>query len=70
LLLGDLDAGNDGGMPPNLDARIKARESRASGMSGDVQALIRDVSEIKGRISRMPTTFRMQACTRAGRPKE
>src|SRR5262245_12531066 len=61
LLRGGRDGGNNGGMPPNLDARVKTLESRTSEMSVDVKALIRDVSEIKGRISQMPTTFQMQA---------
>ena len=30
-------------------------------MSVDVRALIKDVAEIKGRITQMPTTFQMQA---------
>jgi hypothetical protein len=61
LLRGGRDGGDNGGMPPNLDARVKALESRTSEMSVDVKALIRDVSEIKGKISQMPTTFQMQA---------
>lgn len=60
FLCADPDGGDDGGMPPNLDARVKALESRTSEMSVDVKALIREVSGIKGKISQMPTTFQMQ----------
>ncbi len=61
LLRGGRDGGHNGGMPPNLDARVKALESRTSEMSVDVKALIKDVAEIKGKIGQMPTTFQMQA---------
>lgn len=61
LLRGGRDGGHSGGMPPDLDARVKAFESRTSEMSIDLKAVIKDVSEIKGGISQMPTTFQMQA---------
>ncbi len=48
-------------MPPDLEARVKALESRASEIGVDVRALIKDVAEIKGKISQIPTTFQMQA---------
>ncbi len=48
-------------MPPDLEARVKALESRASEIGVDVRALIKDVAEIKGKISQITTTFQMQA---------
>lgn len=53
-------AGN-GGMPPDLDARVKALEARTSEIGADVRNLIKDVAEIRGKISQLPTTFQMQA---------
>jgi hypothetical protein len=61
LLRGGRDGGRNGGMPPNLDAWVAALESRTSELSVDVKALIRDVSEIKGRISQILTAFQMQS---------
>ena len=61
LLRGGPDGGNNGGMPPDLDIRAKALEARTSEIGLDVSGLIKDVAEIKGKISQMPTTFQMQA---------
>ena len=61
LLRGGRDGGDNGGMPPDLDARVKMLEARTSEISVDVKAVIKDVAEIKGKISQMPTTFQMQA---------
>jgi hypothetical protein len=61
LLRGDLDGSDNGGMPPDLDARVKALEARTSEIGVDVRAVIKDVAEIKGKISQMPTAFQMQA---------
>jgi hypothetical protein len=61
LLRGGRDGGDNGGMPPDLDARVKALEARTSEIGVDVRAMIKDVAEIKGRISQMPTTFQMQS---------
>jgi len=58
LLRGGPDGGNNGGMPPDLDIRAKALEARTSEIGLDVSGLIKDVAEIKGKISQMPTTFR------------
>ena len=60
LLRGDPAGGDNGGMPPDLDARVKALEARTSEIGVDVRAVIKDVAEIKGKISQMPTTFQMQ----------
>ena len=61
LLRGGRDGGDNGGMPPDLDARVKALEARTSEIGVDVRAVIKDVAEIKDKISQMPTTFQMQA---------
>src|SRR4030095_10689617 len=61
LLRSDRDGGDNGSMPPDLDACVKALEARTSEIGVDVRAVIKDVAEIKGKISQMPTTFRMQA---------
>lgn len=61
LLPGDRDGGDNGGMPPDLDPRVKALEAKTSEIGIDVRAMIKDVAEIKGKISQMPTTFQMQA---------
>ena len=60
LLRGGRDGGDNGGMPPDLDARVKALETRTSEIGVGVRAVIKDVVEIKGKISQMPTTFQMQ----------
>jgi hypothetical protein len=61
LLRGDRGGGDNGGMPPDLDARVKTLEARTSEIGVDVRAVIKVVAEIKGKISQMPTTFQMQA---------
>lgn len=61
MLRGDRDGGDNGGMPPDLDARVKALEGRTLGIGVDVRAVIKDVAGIKGKTSQMPTTFQMQA---------
>jgi hypothetical protein len=54
LLRGGRDGGDNGDVPPDLEART-------SEIGVDVRALMKGVAEIKGRISQMPTTFQMQA---------
>lgn len=55
LLQGGRDGGHSGGMPPSFD------EAKTFWMNVDVKVLIRDISEIKAKVSRMPTTFQMLA---------
>ena len=40
---------------------MKALEAKTSEIGVDVRAMTKDVAEIKGRISQMPTTFQMQS---------
>ena len=63
LLRGNPDGGDNGGMPPDLDARVKALEARTSEIGVDVRAVIKDVAEIKGKISQMPTTTCVRSST-------
>ena len=44
----------------NLSRRVGALEAAVGKLDDDVGALIKDVAEIKGRLSQMPTTFQMQ----------
>lgn len=46
------DDGHDGGMPPDLDKRVTALETKVD------QARV-DLAEIKGRLANMPTTFQL-----------
>lgn len=50
--------GYDGGMDDVL-RRIGSLEGEMKEMKADVKGLSRDVSEIKGKLSNMPTTFQM-----------
>jgi hypothetical protein len=61
LLRGGRVGGDNGDMPPDLESRVKALEARTSEIGADVKALMKDVAEVKGKISQMPTTFQMQA---------
>ena len=61
MLRSDRDGGDNDGMLPDLDARVKALEARTSEIGVDVRAVIKEVAEIKGKIPQMPTTFQMQA---------
>lgn len=57
LLRRGRDSGDNGTMPPDLDARVKALEARTAEIGVDIRAVVTDVAEIKGKISQMPTTF-------------
>lgn len=60
-------AGRGGGRPPqgppgdgrDLVRRVGALEAAVDEIKADVKVLIRDVAEVKGRLSQMPTTFQM-----------
>jgi hypothetical protein len=55
LLQGGRAGGHSAGIPSSLDT------ARTSEMDVDLKALIKDVSEIKAKVSGMPTTLQMQA---------
>jgi hypothetical protein len=48
-------------MPPDCDGRVKALEARTSEIGLDVGAVTKDVAEIEGRMSQVPTEFQMPA---------
>lgn len=50
--------GHDGGMDDVL-RRVAALEGDVKEVKADMKALTKDVAEIKGRLSQMPTTFQM-----------
>lgn len=58
-LPGGPGGGYDGGMPPTLDARVKVLEDDVKDLKTDVKRLLTDTSEIKGRLTNMPTTFQL-----------
>lgn len=53
----DLEKGGGGGHNGGMDDVIR----RVSALEGDMKVLIKDVSEIKGKLSNMPSTFQMVA---------
>lgn len=61
-LRGAGDGGHDGGMPPDITARVAALEGKVDGLAADMRAvkvdtqkLREDVAEIKGRLTHVPT---------------
>ena len=51
--------GDDGTMPPNLEARVSSLESKVAEIASDMKAVAKDVAEIKGKISNQPTTIQI-----------
>lgn len=52
----------DGGEPPGgdeLTTRVSSLEKRFDRFEGKLDALVKDVSEIKGRLTAMPTTWQL-----------
>ena len=65
-LRGGSDDGHDGGMPPDLVARVTALEGKVDGLvtdmravKADTQKLREDVAEIKGRLTHVPTVAQL-----------
>lgn len=56
-----LQTGGGGGTFGDMEARLKSLETRADRIDSKLETLIRDVSEIKGRIANMPSTWQMIA---------
>ena len=54
---------HSGGGPPgggdDLGHRVAALESDVKEINADLKTLVKDMAEIKGRLSQMPTTFQM-----------
>lgn len=54
---------HSGGGPPGggdgLSQRVAALEGDVKEIKADLKGLVKDVAEIKGRLSQMPTTFQM-----------
>ncbi|WP_105430187.1 hypothetical protein [Neorhizobium sp. T6_25] len=56
----DLTLGS--GEPPGgdeLDSRVQKLEGDLKEIKGDLKALVKDVAEIKGRVSAMPSSFQL-----------
>ncbi len=51
--------GDDGGMPTDLPLRVGRLETDVAEIKGDVKRLSLDMTELKGRLGNMPTTFQM-----------
>ena len=59
LLRNTGDGGDDGGMSLPLEMRFGALEAKVSEIAADVRAMVKDVAEIKGKLSNAPTTFQI-----------
>ena len=56
-----LNSSGGGGTSDDMEARVKALEGRVDKIDGKLDTLLRDSSEIKGRIANMPSTWQMIA---------
>jgi hypothetical protein len=54
-----LKSGDGGGTSGGMDARLSALESRFDRFEAKLDTLIKDVAEMKGRISAMPSTWQL-----------
>lgn len=54
-----LHSGDGGGTFDGMEARVKRLEDDMREVKSDLKTLIRDVSEIKGRVANMPSTWQM-----------
>lgn len=54
-----LKSGDGGGTFDNMEARVKKLEDDFKDIKGDLKSLLKDVAEIKGRVSAMPTTWQL-----------
>jgi len=55
----DLKHGGGGGTFDGMEARVKSLEEGVKDIKGDLKLLLRDVAEIKGKISNLPSTWQM-----------
>lgn len=53
--------GGSGGPPggPELETRVKRLEDDMKEIKGDLKTLVKDIAEMKGRLSAMPTTWQL-----------
>lgn len=57
--MGPIDNGPDDPQPPDMEARVAKLEADMSEVKGDLKSLLKDVSEIKGRVASMPTAWQL-----------
>lgn len=54
-----LKSGDGGGTSDGMEARVKRLEDDGKELRQDLKTILRDLSEIKGRVNAMPTTWQM-----------
>lgn len=54
-----LHGGNGGGTFDGMETRVKRLEDDMKEIKGDLKSLLKDASEIKGKISNMPSTWQI-----------
>lgn len=54
-----LKDGDGGGTSDGMEARVKRLEDDGKELRSDLKTIMRDLSEIKGRVNAMPTTWQM-----------
>jgi hypothetical protein len=54
-----LKSGDGGGTFDDMEARVKALESSVSEIKADLKTILKDTSEIKGKLSNMPATWQI-----------
>ena len=54
-----LKGGDGGGTSDGMEARVKRLEDDGKELRQDLKTIMRDLSEIKGRVNAMPTTWQM-----------
>lgn len=56
-----LKGGGGDGISGDMEMRVKALEDKYKGIDAKLDTLVRDVAEIKGKISNMPATWQIVA---------
>ncbi len=54
-----LQSGDGGGTSDDMEARVTSLERRFDRFEAKLDTLIRDVSEVRGRVSAMPSTWQL-----------
>jgi hypothetical protein len=57
--VGEVLTGGGGGTYDGMEARVSRLEDDMKEIKGDLKALLRDVPEIKGKVSNLPTTLQL-----------